>query len=272
MCRLAGLVADPAAPAVPLSSLLVDAPHSLEQQATAPREQRWGAVNVDGSGLAWWADDAPDALRYVTDKPVWADPNLPALSRRLSATLQLAHVRAASPGIPYGTNFAQPFVYGRLAAAHNGWIGEFRTRTARRLLESLPDEVYAAYHGASDSLALFLLVVAGLQAQPQDGLPGAVAMAVAQVEQVCREAGTAATLNLVVGDGHRLVATRAAIGVPANSLYLLDHGERWADAIVVASEPLDDDHRWAAVPPGSLVEIAPGAFSIRLLPELAGVC
>jgi glutamine amidotransferase len=49
MCRMAAYVG----PDAPLSALLYDPPHSLERRAYQPRELIHGAVNVDGTGVAW---------------------------------------------------------------------------------------------------------------------------------------------------------------------------------------------------------------------------
>lgn len=265
MCRFAALVADAGAPPPPLAALLYDPPHSLERQAFAPREQQAHAVNVDGTGVAWWADDAPAALRYASDRPPWSDPNLPALAPRLRAGRQIAAVRWATPGIPYGADLTAPFTRERLAFAHNGWIGGFRTRTARPLLDRLPDHLYAAHTAASDSLAFFLTVVAAWERDRGAGLAGAVRAGVATVVRVCRDAGVAARLNLLAGDGERIVAVRTSLDEPCNSLHVLEHGERWPRSRLVASEPLDEDAAWTAVPAHHLAELTPDALTVTPL-------
>lgn len=255
MCRLAAYLGC----AAPLSTLLYDPPRSLEVLAYDPREQRTGNVNVDGTGIAWWAEGEPQPLRYVTDRPPWSDPNLPSLAPRLTAGAQLAAVRGATPGIGYGPGCVAPFVHGTLAGAHNGYIRDFRTRVARPLLDLLPDRLHARLDGFSDSQALFLLAAARHDDAPRDGLAAAVAQAVHEAGKVCAKAGTPATLTLVLVDGRRIAAACAAVGTPANSLYTLRGGARWPRAVLVASEPLDDDPAWTPVPPGQLVELAPDA-------------
>lgn len=252
---MAGLVTAPGTVAPPLSSLLSDPPHSLSHQARAPREQRPGAVNVDGTGVTWWSPDAPEPLRYVTHGPPWSDPNLPWLAPRLRGDVQLALVRSATSGIPYGTAFVAPFVHGRLACAHNGWVGRFREATARPLLARLPDHLFAAYHGAHDSLAVFLTVLAEAERAPELGLAGALREALEVVRLVCEEHEAHARLNLLVADGTRIVAARCALGEPTDSLWTLEGGARWGGANLVASEPLDDDPGWTPVPDGAVVEL-----------------
>lgn len=109
MCRFAAVLTDEGAAPLPLSTLLYEPPHGLERQAKAPREQRAHALNVDGTGVAWWAEDAPAALRYASDNPPWSDHNLPGLAPRLRSRAQIAAVRWATPGIPYGPDLTAPF-------------------------------------------------------------------------------------------------------------------------------------------------------------------
>ncbi len=62
-----------------------------------------------------------------------------------------------------------------------------------------------------------------------------------------REAGLGAQLNVLVGDGRALVASRLAVagskGEEAPSLYALSRG---AGHACIASEPYDDDQRLVA--------------------------
>lgn len=268
MCRLAGLVARPATPPPPLSALLVDPPHSLAHQASQPTQQRPGVVNVDGTGVVWWADDAPEPLRYTTDGPFWSDPNLPWLAPRLRARVQLALVRSATTGIGYGAAYVSPFVHGPLACAHNGWIGGYRERTARPLLERLPDDVFAAYHAASDSLAVFLTVVAEVQRDPSASLPQALHQALVDVADVCVKHDAEARLNVAVADGTRIVAARSSVSQPTDSLYTLTDGRRWPGASLLASEPLDDDPAWTPVPEGAIVELTAAGVEVTQTDDL----
>jgi len=269
MCRLAGLVAAPGRVPPPLSSLLSDPPHSLSHQARAPRQQRPGVVNVDGTGVAWWSPDAPEPLRYVSDGPPWSDANLPWLAPRLRSDVQLALVRSATTGIPYGTAFVSPFVHGRLACAHNGWVGRFREATARPLLARLPDHLFAAYHGASDSLAVFLTVLAEAERRPSPDLAGALHRALEVVRLVCEEHDAHARLNVVVADGTRIVAARYAVGEPTDSLWTLQGGRRWDGASLVASEPLDEDPAWTPVPDGGIVELSADGVRVAAVEQAA---
>jgi glutamine amidotransferase len=243
MCRLAGY----AGPPLPLSALLYDPPRSLSEQAVEPREQRSGRVNVDGTGIAWWDGGDPRPLRYRSERPPWADENLAGLAPRIAAPVQLAAVRSATPGIPHGTPFVHPFVHGGLAGAHNGWIASYRERVARRLLDRLPDHLFGSADGMSDSIAIFLLAVAERQRRPETGLAGALRAALAATAEECRRAGVGATLNVALADASGVAVARFGAGEPGNSLYT-----RSGDGHLVASEPLDDDPAWTAVPDGCI--------------------
>lgn len=260
MCRLAAYVG----PEAPLDALLYEPPHALDHQSYAPQEMLKGHVNVDGTGLAWWREGDDEPLRYVSERPPWSDPNLPTLARRLEGRMILAAVRSATPGVPFGPAQVAPFVHGRWAGVHNGWLGKFREGTGRELASRLPDDLYGAIDAVSDSLLVFLTVVKHLGASPD--LSSAVRSAAAEVVEVCVSADAEVTLNLLVGDGERIVALRTARGMDANNpLAVLQGGTRWPGATVVASEPLDDDQGWEQVGDDRLLEIsADGVVTSRL--------
>jgi glutamine amidotransferase len=265
VCRFAAYLG----PSARLSTLLYDPPRSLEVQAYAPREQLHGSVNVDGTGVAWWDDPAERVpLRYVSERSPWSDPNLPALAPRLRAGVQLAAVRSATPGMPFSAGAVAPFLAGRLAGVHNGRIGAFRERTCGPLLARLPGRLVGGVGALSDSVVLFLHVVTAFERDPDAGLAAAVRAGVAEVARVCAEHDAAATLTVAVADGERVVALRAAVGSPANSLYTLRGGGRWPDAVLLASEPLDDDPAWRPVPVGCVVELTSEGVATVAVPEL----
>jgi gamma-glutamyl hercynylcysteine S-oxide hydrolase len=268
VCRIAGLVAGDDAQPQPLSTLLTEPPHSLERQIANPTMQRPGAVNADGTGIAWWTEDAPEPLRYVTDKPLWGDPNLPLLAPRIFSGTQLALVRAATRGIPQGNAYVAPFLAGTMACVHNGWIGLFRERTARLLLNGLPDHLFARYHGASDSLVTFLVTLAELEQAGDGDLAAALRAAVLRIAAACRPVNASATLTVAIGDGERIAAVRAAVDHDPGTLWVLDRGARWPQAAVLASEPLDDDPFWRELGPGSIVELGRAGAKITVDPEL----
>lgn len=248
MCRFAAY----AGAARPLSSLLYDPPHSLEVQAYRPLEMLSGHVNVDGTGVAWWRGGEAAPLRYVSERPPWSDANLPHLASRLSGTPVLAAVRSQTPGMPPGAAAAHPFVLEGYAGAHNGYLQGFE-QVAGDLIERIDPDVRRHLGLMTDSYVLFLIAVSELARGAS--LAEAVVGAAAAGARACAAQGRAASLNLALADASGVVALRAARGVGANSLYTLENGARWPDGRLIASEPLDDDPGWTAVPEDHLVHI-----------------
>jgi glutamine amidotransferase len=253
VCRFAGYAGPPA----PLSTLLGDAPHGLAEQSWDPREQVSGHVNVDGTGIAWWIDGQTRPLRYVSDGPPWTDPNLPHLAPRLRAPLQLAVVRSATPGLPCGAGSTPPLLDGDLALAHNGRVEAFGDLVLPRLLARLTPAEISRLDVVTDT-RLVLLVLARCRAErPGEGLARALVRALVEVAEDAARSASAATLNVLVGDGREILATRFARGREADSLAVIEDGPRWPGAALVASEPLDHDPGWRRLPEDMLVRLTP---------------
>ena len=68
---------------------------------------------------------------------------------------------------------------------------------------------------------------------------------------------TTARLNLLLTDGERIAATACR-----NSLFVFDD-RQLTGAVVVASEPYDDDAGWEAVKDGSVVEFGDDKLEVR---------
>jgi glutamine amidotransferase len=257
MCRFAAYLGEP----LPLSAMLYDAARSLERQAYLPREMVSGHVNVDGTGLAWWRAGEPEPLRYVSELPPWSDANLPLLARRLTGSPILAVVRSRTPGMPSGAAAVHPFVHEHWAGAHNGYLTGFET-LRWSLIDAVDDQVLQGLDVLTDSSVLFLLSASFLRRGAS--LVEAARMTVREATRVAREAEEQASLNLLLSDGAEVVAVRAARGMEANSLYHLEAGRGWPSGRLIASEPLDDDPGWSAVPADHLVNIT--AEGLRVLP------
>lgn len=262
MCRIAAYVGPP----VRLSSLLYDPPQSLERQAYLPREMVSGQVNVDGTGVAWWPEGEAEPLRYVSGRPPWSDANLPELGRRLRGAPVLAVVRSATEGMGTGVENAHPFVVDDLAGSHNGHLRRFQQEVAWRLLEALDTTLRAEATTLSDSLLLLLMVASRRRSGAT--LESSVAGAAREAADVAASAGAAAALNLVVAEAGQVVGLRMSRGVPANSLYLLEGGERWPQGRLLASEPLDDDPGWTALQEDELARITPSGGRRLSLDEM----
>ncbi len=248
MCRVAAFIGAEA----PLSRLIYDPVHGLEEQAYRPREMVSGHVNVDGTGVAWWRPGDEEPLRYVTASPPWSDVNLPQLSRRLEARLAVGALRSATPGQALGVDAVPPFVGAGLAFAHNGYLEGFGQGAWRPLVDALPDDLHAKLHARVDSLVLFLTLVALRRERPELSLASALAECTRSALHLARREERRASLTFVAADGEHLVALRAAHGVAENTLYFADDGQRrW-----LASEALDPELVWQPVPIGTVLTLS----------------
>lgn len=252
MCRLAASFGAPR----PLSELLFDAPHGLESQAYRPRELVSGHVNVDGTGLVWWSDDsairdAAQPLRYVTERPPWSDVNLTQLGR-LSAPVQLAAVRSATPGMPFTPDAVGPFVRGDWAFAHNGFLEDFRGSWQAPLMDRLDSAHRADWTVSSDSLALLLWLDQFLEERGGTPLGPNLAAWSAEVTGLARDLDRAASLTCVFARRDGLWAWRASHALQPNTLYR-NAASASGSPLRLSSEPLDDGP-WEPLAPMRVVQ------------------
>jgi glutamine amidotransferase len=190
-------------------------------------------INGDGFGIGWYGErEEPGVYREAL--PAWSDDNLLALSQTLRSRLFFAHVRAATSGANTRHN-CHPFRHGRHLFMHNGQIGGYAA--LRRTLESwLPDELYAARRGATDSELLFLLAMARVREGTE--VAEAVLSTLRAVSGLMGERGISQPLRFAAtwADGQRLLAFRFASDGKPPTLYL----RRCARGTMIASEPLCD--------------------------------
>jgi glutamine amidotransferase len=257
MCRLLAYRGSP----LYLDELVCRPPRSLLRQALHAEEAKV-RTHGDGAGIGWYGDrDTPG--RYREALPAWSDENLQSLCRTLRSPLFFAHVRAAT-----GTSTARanchPFAHGPWLFMHNGQVPDYAT--LRRALEAqLPDALFEARAGSTDSELLFLLLLARIEAG--QGVLEATAGLLGDLVGRMRAAsiGGALRFTAALADGRTLYAFRAANDGRPPSLYL---GRR-ADGVVLASEPLDADGAWQPVPDGHAVVSDAQATRIVPLPGWA---
>jgi gamma-glutamyl hercynylcysteine S-oxide hydrolase len=272
VCRHLGYLG----PAVPVSSLVLDPPHSLLRQSWAPADMRGGGtINADGFGVGWFAASAVPAsalsasalpanaltanaltagapVVYRRESPMWTDPALSGLLGPVQATGVLAAVRSATVGMPIVQTASAPFTDGRWLFSHNGVIRGWPASVAG-LAARLPVTDLMTLDAPTDAALLWALVRARLR----DGQTPVDAVA-----ETVTEVGAAAPdsrLNLMLTDGRTLVATAWT-----HSLSTLVT----ADSVVVASEPWDTDARWTPVPDRHIVAAtaSPGPPSLAVRP------
>lgn len=212
-----------------LGDLLLAQEHGLLVQSYAPRQQRNGRMNADGWGAGFYSEARPEPARWRSNRPLWADASFASVAPVISSPCVLAAVRSATAGMPADETAAAPFQSGRWLLSHNGIV----------------DRTVLGPHPAAESACDSALLAAHLfEFGPERA--GEYVAGLAR-----RDPG--ARLNLLLTNGQRVLATRWG-----DTLSVL----RTGDGVVVASEPYDDDPRWADVPDHHLVDVTPDAVTI----------
>jgi len=290
MCRHLAYLGPPA----PLRSLLIDPPHSLYRQAWAPRLQRHGTVNADGFGIGWYAGGDPVPARYRRAVPIWGDLSLPDLARVTRSGAVLAAVRSATEGTALGEAAAAPFGAGPWLFSHNGLLDGWPAAAAAITEHAAPAEDTGAGQatggplspasGAAallsleamvDSAFLWALVLERLRAG--QAMDAALAATIACVAA----AGGTGRFNFLLTDGHSIAATACGdtlwyrraneeTGAPATGSPATGSLAPGA-AVVVASEPCDDEPGWTEVPDRYLLTATAREVSVGPLAAGAGI-
>ncbi|HWD76476.1 MAG TPA: class II glutamine amidotransferase [Solirubrobacteraceae bacterium] len=252
MCRLFGMSAGPER--VQATFWLLEAPNSLAQQSH--REP-------DGTGLGTYD---PDGRPIVSKQPLAAyeDQEFARAARSVASKTFVAHVRYASTGslTPQNTH---PFQQRDRLFAHNGVIEELG-----RLERELGDAMKLV-EGDTDSERFFALITREIERR------GDVSDAIAAACCWVAENLPLLALNLVLisdsdlwalryPDTHELHVLERSAGGPDGSRRL-DHSTArrrikvrsddlaTSPAVVIASEPMDDDPGWRPVASGELLHV-----------------
>jgi glutamine amidotransferase len=272
VCRHLAYVGEP----VRLADLLLTPPHSLLRQSWAPCDMRGGGtVNVDGYGIGWYppaggtapTDGAPSRLagevaaamgeptaattgaepvRLRRVGPMWADAALPGLAGSVTSHAVLAAVRSATVGMPVVETACAPFAAGPWLFSHNGVVRGWPSSMAE-LASRLPVTDLLTMDAPTDSALLWAMLRARLAAGEKPG------EAVASVVTDVAAAAPSSRLNLLLTDGSTIVGTAWTHALWVRVL---------PGAVVVASEPYDEDPGWQEVPDGHLVTATPSSVDI----------
>lgn len=251
MCRFLAYRGEP----ILLEDLVAAPAHSLIDQSLRANEART-TTNGDGFGIGWYGErDTPGLYREV--HPAWSDENLRSICAQVRSRLFFAHVRA-STGTATSRSNCHPFAVGRFMFMHNGQVGGWGL--VRRQVEAMiPDQLYMARQGTTDSEAMLLAAVAmGLLDDPV----GAMAAMLGRVRRLMDAAAISEPLRFTAAltDGADMWAYRwASDGKPATLYWKHEEGR-----LIVVSEPIDG-HRedWEAIPVGACV-IAPAGGAVRV--------
>jgi gamma-glutamyl hercynylcysteine S-oxide hydrolase len=216
-----------------LGDLLLEPSHGLLVQSYAPRRQRHGRMNADGWGVGFYAVTRPEPARWRSNRPLWGDASFASVAPVVSSRCVLAAVRSATAGMPADETAAAPFGSGRWLLSHNGIV----------------DRGVLGPHPNAESACDSALLAAHLFEFGPERV-GEFVAGLARRDPCAR-------LNLLLTDGQRVLATRWG-----DTLSVL----RSDDGVVVASEPYDDDPRWADVAEHHLVEVTADAVTATPLP------
>lgn len=245
MCRWIAYVGEPVFVedfvCVPCQSLIAQSRRSREAHTE---------MNADGFGLGWYGErPVPGVFRDI--RPAWSDENLMSLAHQIRAPLYFAHVRASTGTATTRAN-CHPFSHGRHLFMHNGQIGGFE-RLRRKVDALIPDELYQARGGTTDSEAIFLMMIGdGLANEPR----AACDRMIATVARLQAEAGIAEPFRFTAAwsDGQSIYAARYASDLQPPSLYTKALPQR--AGMLVVSEPLDGVRDgWQGVPAQSFVTV-----------------
>lgn len=273
MCRLLCYMG----PEILLSDLLYSSKNSLILQSYKSKERK-EPLNGDGFGVGWYTPQistTPCVFRSLT--PAWNNQNLRRLSEHVKSSCFFAHVRAASPGARVSEDNCHPFQYGPYLWMHNGTIEGF-WHIRRRLRASLPDHLYNAIEGTTDSehaFAVFLNLLGDIDREHSAGELGqTLVKTVAHLERWTAETESAAPsyYNVAVTNGQSVAAIRyvsdprmepASLYYAAGRKYECASGvcqlvdcEPRERSVVIASERLSEDNgHWIRVAPNHLLTV-----------------
>ena len=251
MCRLLGYLGPP----ILLDNLLYKPEHSLIVQSYQPQQMNSGLLNADGFGVGWYHSQRDtNPFIYKNILPIWNDINLPSLSRYVESGCVIAYVRSATIGQAVDLSNCQPFEHQRLLCVHNGRIENFQQTLYRPIRDRLSDLAYHAIKGNTDSEHFFALLLDELQASPSSTIEQALQTALLNLDRLAKSHQVAASANMLISDGYRLVASHFAVNQKAPSLYWLRDDPAFPKAVIIASEPLFAGD-WHSVPEQSIISV-----------------
>ncbi|MBD5771978.1 class II glutamine amidotransferase [Marinomonas colpomeniae] len=255
MCRWMAYQGEP----VYLESLIFEQEHSLVHQSLSAKKSEV-TVNADGFGLGWYDERAEPGL-YHEILPAWSDCNLKSLAKHIKSGLFFAHVRA-STGTATNRSNCHPFGYKNWLFMHNGQIGDYEL-LRWQLDRLIPEYLYSARQGATDSEVIFLLMIAnGLEIDPEKAIIDTLSQILALMES--KGITEAFRFTAVLSDGEEMFAIRFSSDDKAPSLFC----KTFDDHIVIGSEPLEFSGKgWVLIPAGHIARIKNNTYKSAPLPD-----
>ncbi|MGB3534937.1 MAG: ergothioneine biosynthesis protein EgtC [Microcoleaceae cyanobacterium] len=252
MCRLLGYLGLP----IQLDKILSQPEHSLIVQSYQPKEMQEAILNADGFGVGWYhPHKTTQPYLYRNTQPIWNDSNLSSLGRYIESGRILGYVRSATPGQVVTLTNSQPFQSEQLLFTHNGYIDKFRHSLHRPIRERLQDSIYSGIEGTTDSEHLFALFLNELTtADSTLSLVDALRQTLDIVKTLAKKYQVKALVNIMLSDGHQMVASRYAVDGLAPSLYWLKDDPQFPESVMIASEPLFDAD-WQTCPEQTIIHV-----------------
>ena len=260
-----------------INQILGKTDNSLINQSRQAQESRH-KVNADGVGMGWYnhaINEKPALFKSI--QPAWNDHNLNYIASKIQSTCFIGHIRASTVGDVSFFN-CHPFAFKQFLFAHNGTIINFGS-IKRHILGLLSDELFSSIKGQTDSECFFALLMNTLHQKHHshvtlDDFATAMQEAINSLHKVQTQHlhPHLSYLNIVLTDGHQLIATRYAADnkkTPLSLYYTVGdyvkekrgHGMMHSSAppqgaILVASEPLTDyASEWQEVPSNHMLLI-----------------
>lgn len=273
-----------------LAELLYRPQHSLILQSYQAKERR-EPLNGDGFGVGWYQPEISQTPCVFTSlTPAWSNRNLQRLAEHVRSPCFFAHVRAASPGMQVAEANCHPFQFGRYLWMHNGTVKDFY-RIKRRVQQALPDHLFHAIQGTTDSehaFAVFLNLLGEIgQIVSAKDLGQLLVRTVEQLEQWAQEAEITGPsyYNFAVTDGLSLAVIRyvsdqrmepASLYFSAGNKFAystgvgcLEDAEAKERAVIIASERLTEQKGdWVRVAPNHVLTVT---ANLELAVELVSV-
>jgi predicted glutamine amidotransferase len=218
---------------------LLEAPHSLSQQAERSRAPIGEGAHNDGCGVAWLSGEE---LRSVRRGPgaAW-DLSLRQRVGMLETPALIAHNRRASPGLAIDVSLAHPYTIGfrgeEVAFCHNGRVDSLMTEARER---KITDTMVFLERLVSRVGHLDLRDIQEFLAETSEGCPEASLNGL-----LLSKTGVFAWRWHGDTDQYKFDSDR----------YFGLHLRETADRVCLASEPLDDARGWVVIPNRTLIHI-----------------
>lgn len=246
MCRWIAYLGDP----VNVGAVLYEPSNSIIHQSKKSH-MGYEPTNGDGFGIGWFVDGVSEPLKYRSVLPAWNDKNLIEITKNLTSSCFIAHVRATT-GTPVQQTNCHPFRFGKWLFAHNGLVNKWAL-VKRELTFAIDPSLYPHIQGSTDSEVLFYLALTlGLETDPIDAIEKMVTM----VETACTKVGADKGIQMTVcaSNGSALYSARYATQGTARSLFVTSDAKTVKDmypenakvgmfpddAYMIVSEPLAD--------------------------------